>query len=313
MRRALLALTCAVALTAALLGTTLSPAGAQSLIIDLGVTVSDFPDPIGPGNGTVYTVTVTNHDETGILTAPDVRLNNTTTGTVDVAQSTLADDSADGQCAVIANVIDCEFGDLAPGASRTIEVVAVSGLAQTSISDTATVSHGPSNPLAAILDQNPDNNTDSEETTVDSTVSTGYVAPGQCTHFNAAGHDHDLCVPSDEENGVIVTQFAGADAEDGGPTVQVDFSDDPDFQAAVVLDLNWGQGPACRGLGVPSGCFELRHRKTIGEGAFVQMAHCPGVDGEPCLADVYKTPPTNVHFVVHTDSDDPEIGPLKFG
>jgi len=314
MRRALLALISVVGLTASLLGFTLSPAAAQSLIIDLGVQVDDFPDPIGAGNGTIYTVTVTNHDETGLLTAPDVRLHNTTTGTVNVAESSLADDSADGACAVVANVIDCEFADLAAGASRVIKVVSVSSVVQTSISDTAAVSHGPSNPLAPILDQNAANDSDTETTTVDSTLSTGYVGPGECTTHTSPGHDHDLCVPADEDNGVIVTVFQGSTAEDGGPTVSIDFSDDPEFQARVELDLNWGAGAACRGLGTPAGCLELRWRKTIGAGDFAQMQHCPAegfIEGEPCLESAYKTAPTQIHYEVNMQSEDPQIGPLK--
>ena len=312
MRRALLALTTAAALTGGMLAVTLSPAGAQELIIDLGVGVSDNPDPIGAGNGTIYTVTVTNHDETGLLTASDVRLNGTTTGTISSGDSNLADDSADGQCDVTTSTVSCEFDDLAPAASRSISVVSVAGTSDISL--TATVSHGPSNPLSPVLDQNPANNSDTETTTVDSTLSTGYVGPGECTTHTSPGHDHDLCVPADEDNGVIVTRFEGTVAPDGGPTVTADFSTDENFQADVELDLNWGLGAPCRGLGIPSGCTDLRWRKTTAD-PFELMDRCPGVEGEPCLFNAYKVETadgSDIHFEVHMDSDDPEIGPLKF-
>ena len=311
MRRALLALITAAGLTAAMLGITLSPAGAQTLVIDLGATVTDNPDPIGAGNGTIYTVTVTNHEETGLLTASDVRLNATTTGTISTGDSNLADDSADGQCGVTANTVDCEFDNLASGASRSISVVSVAGTSNISL--TAVTSHGPSNPLAPVLDLEQGNNSDTEETTVDPNLSTGYVAPGECTTHTSPGHDHDLCVPADEENGVIVTVFTGGNAEDGGAVTTIDFSTDPEFQANVELDLNFGLGAPCRGLGAPSGCTDLRWRKTVDD-TFELMDRCPGTEGEPCVFNVYKVETSSgsdIHFEVNMHSTDPQIGPLN--
>ena len=116
---------------------------------DLGVTQS-LAAPLSSGGAAQYTITVANNGSQSLADA-------TLSSTLPALQG-LSENSAD--CSITAGVLDCEFGTLAPGASRTIVVTGTVPAATaggtpyslTSVVGTTTVDTDPSNDTATRTD-----------------------------------------------------------------------------------------------------------------------------------------------------------------
>ena len=100
-------------------------------LADLAVTKSASPDPVTVGNDLTYNVTVTNN---GPSDATNVMLSDTLPGGVTFVSAT----PSQGSCSEASGAITCDLGNLANGATATIEIV-VTSTTEGSISNTATV------------------------------------------------------------------------------------------------------------------------------------------------------------------------------
>jgi uncharacterized delta-60 repeat protein/uncharacterized repeat protein (TIGR01451 family) len=118
---------------------------------DLGVTLSDAPDPATVGQDVIYTANVTNY---GPGEATDVALADTLAGAATLGSVA----ASQGTCATAGPTVDCSLGTLASGAVATVTIVVVPS-ALGLISDTATVT-------AEGADPNPANDSASETTSV---------------------------------------------------------------------------------------------------------------------------------------------------
>ncbi len=123
---------------------------------ELSVDVTESADPATPGLPLTYTVTVTNN---GPSPASAVTLTDDWTTTIPGGVILLSFGVSQGQCTLTATAqINCQLGDLASGATATVTIT-LRPLGVGSIADRAEVH-------ATEYDRAPDNNTDSETTTV---------------------------------------------------------------------------------------------------------------------------------------------------
>ena len=130
-------------------GVTLAPAA------DLSVDVAESADPVKVGSQLTYTVSVANN---GRDAATGVTLSSKSAGAPLVSVT-----SAGGTCTVAADrttkAVDCDFGNLPSGATRTVTIVVQASGKPGPVSLTSTVSSG-------VADSNSANNSDTEVTTV---------------------------------------------------------------------------------------------------------------------------------------------------
>jgi uncharacterized repeat protein (TIGR01451 family) len=138
---------------------------------DLGVQLSDAPDPVAPGANVVYTATVTN---LGSTAAAAVVLTDTLPGGTTFVSAVPSQGSCTGTGPVV-----CALGGLAAAASATVQITLTAPGAPATIVDTARVT-------SATIDPNPGNDTASEATTVGQADSDGDGVP-----------DGSDCAPSD--------------------------------------------------------------------------------------------------------------------
>ncbi len=135
---------------------------------DLSITKTDAEDPVPPGGAILYTITV---DNAGPNTARNVVVDDTLPGGVTLVETAGCADDPSG-------VPTCSLGDIAAGgsASYTIAVTVDAGTPTGVLTNTATVSSDTPDPTDCPVDQNPlelcppDNNTATEDTTVDTLV-----------------------------------------------------------------------------------------------------------------------------------------------
>ena len=131
---------------------------------DLGVTVTDVPDPAAVGSNLVYTITITNR---GLFAAPNVRLTNTLPAFVTLKSYT----TSHGTVNTNANPVVGNLGDLA---TKTAAFVVLTVTPQTvgTITNLAIVTSG-------LTDTNPGDNSVSTTTLVDMTAVLGiqFVPP----------------------------------------------------------------------------------------------------------------------------------------
>ena len=127
---------------------------------DLAVSKTDSPDPVAVGDLLSYTVTVNN---AGVGDATGVTLTDTLPTEVDFVSAT----PSQGSCGEAGLVVTCDLGDLGSGASATVTIV-VQPTATGTITNSVTVE-------SAETDENLDNNTDTEETTVAAFLCDGLV------------------------------------------------------------------------------------------------------------------------------------------
>ena len=130
-------------------------------VADLEVTKSDDPDPIALGSGNVtYTLTVTNN-------GPSPATGVVATDTLPASFTFVSATPSQGSCSESDGAITCTLGGLASGASATITVVVTPTEAGTF--ENVVVVGGDQD------DSNPDNNTDTEPTTVTPVADVGIV------------------------------------------------------------------------------------------------------------------------------------------
>ena len=119
---------------------------------DLSVTVADSADPVSKGGTFTYTATITNN---GPDAATGVSLSTTLSGT---ARTIISAAASQGSCAITAPTITCPLGALANSASATVTIT-VKPTATGTLTATSTVTGTETDPTPA-------NNTDAENTTV---------------------------------------------------------------------------------------------------------------------------------------------------
>lgn len=122
---------------------------------DIAVSKNDSRDPVEVGQGFTYTLTASN---LGPDTATDVEVSDTVP-----TEMTIDSVSTDpGSCTFAANAVTCSLGELAPDATVSIEVAVTAQEAGTFLN---TASIGAEQP-----DPDPNDNSVSEETTVEATL-----------------------------------------------------------------------------------------------------------------------------------------------
>ena len=120
---------------------------------DLAITMSDSPDPVVTGNNVTYSITVTNK---GAAAASDVSV----TDTLSAGANFVSAVSSQGSCIESAGTVTCNIGALAKDANANITILVTATTAGT-ITNTASV-------ISGVCDPNADNNTVTQETTVNS-------------------------------------------------------------------------------------------------------------------------------------------------
>jgi hypothetical protein len=289
-----------------LVATLPSVAGAESVVVvDLGVVVSDLPDPVAPSPGTaVYKIEVTNHS---LLPLTATVTDTTDGGTIDAGASTLP-----AGCVVATTSVTCS--DVALGATET-KVLYVAVVVADDVTNTATVSLSPA--LLDVLDTNVANNVDTESTTVLPVATTQagtYLREGETLRFKK----HSVTV-RDSDTGVIARL---ADADLTGVACGVgtcepvglhaDFPANDVYRGYLLTQVNFGTAPPCRGIGATK-CHRIFYR-TSSSMPMVEVFDCltanyiaePG----PCVEQVVKSG-TEFIWDVRMTSDDPDLGSLR--
>ncbi len=211
---------------------------------DLGVSISDSPDPVTTGSNLTYTITVTNG---GPGAAPAVMLTDTLHRRVTFVSAT----PTQGTCTPSTESVSCDLGTIANGASATITIVVTKSEAGV-ISSTAAVS-------GDVGDENQANDTDTEYTnrptaaglaaaiartpgqvTGASLVTepprgTPYdVVPTALTSFPTDGSTYSILTSGDATLADTPNSSGGSGADIDGPSVR----GDTDFDVTILkIDL----------------------------------------------------------------------------
>jgi uncharacterized repeat protein (TIGR01451 family) len=189
------ALVMATALTVALMP--LAGAQAATTQADISVGVSDTPDPAGVGDQVNYAISVHNN-------GPDTAAGVVVTDGTDASLSLESATPSVGTCTQAAQVI-CSVGDLAPGATETIDVLTQATSPGTAVS---TITGHTATP-----DRTGTNNLKFARTT---------IAPAACTLTGTSGDDRLTGTPGDDVlcgaggNDTLIG-FGGNDRLSGGP------------------------------------------------------------------------------------------------
>jgi len=140
-------------------------------LADLGITMTDAPDPVGVGGNITYSIGVNN-------AGPDTANLVTVTDPLPAGVTFVSANSSQGSCAQAAGVVTCNLGTLASGASATITIV-VTTTAAGALNNTATVTAG-------AVDSNTANNSASVSTGVATRPTVGMAAYGFGSGFTAS-------------------------------------------------------------------------------------------------------------------------------
>ena len=159
---------------------------------DLAVSKTDSPDPVMVTDHLTYTITVNN---VGEGEATGVTLTDTLPDSVDFVSVTPSN-----VCGEAAGVLTCDLGDLASGESAAVTIV-VQPTAEGTLTNTVVVE-------SAETDENPDNNTDTETTTVALLLCDGLVP----TIVGTPGNDVITGTNGDD----IIHGLSGNDTISGG-------------------------------------------------------------------------------------------------
>ena len=149
---------------------------------DLELAQTDAPDPTLVGVPVTYTLTITNH---GPATAASV----TATEGLSITASVDSATPSQGSCTVLAHGVNCSLGDIASGATATVDIVGTPGVEGTLTSNATVAAAGP--------DLDTSNNAASVQTTV-----------GSCP-FPAPTIGAPPSVPADTD-GLTATASSGA-------------------------------------------------------------------------------------------------------
>ena len=198
---------------------------------DLAVAKSDGPDPVAPGGLLVYTIVATN---LGPAPSPG-------TAVTDPLPAGTSFVSASPGCTHAAGLVSCALGTLGASASATVTIVVAVGPSVTgTLTNTATVSGGATDPFAA-------NNTDAETTTVVFRAD-GELAHGTVLRADLAGvggfADVDLFRIRQQPYASyeVVVDEAGGDVGTGsGPSLE---RVGPDGTTVLQAATAVGSGPA---------------------------------------------------------------------
>jgi uncharacterized repeat protein (TIGR01451 family) len=129
-------------------------------VANLGVTVTDAPDPVAQGSNITYTVTVTN-------AGPSSATSVTATVPVPANVTFVSGTATQGTCAVASGTITCTIGTMASGATVTATIV-VTATAAGTVNASITVA-------SPVLDPTPGNNSASASTTVNAPASADFT------------------------------------------------------------------------------------------------------------------------------------------
>lgn len=303
MRKVFSAVAAITALAATLVGFTPAPGIAAESVADLSVSVDDSPDQVSPPGGIVlYTVTVANN---GPVAAPAADFRDTTRGGAFVRSLSLLPAGCSGPADGAADpTIDCRFLAFPAGATRTIEVAIRTPASVGQVTNTVSASIPP----GAVFDNNPANDsaTDTTAVTATSDGAASLLTQGQSLTYKT----HTLTVTS-AVNGII-TALSTAPAEGAqcgdsacGDGLRVWFDSNPRFQGLVSVDVNFGKGDPCRGLGKES-CTSLYSRK---DGVVTVVPLCSAAPtASPCIEQIYKVD-GHIHHSVRMRSEDPDLLP----
>jgi uncharacterized repeat protein (TIGR01451 family) len=152
---------------------------AVNAVANLGVTITDAPDPVSQGSNITYTVTVNN-------AGPSAAANVTATTALPANTTFVSASATAGTCALASGTITCTMGTMASGASVTATVILTANAAG-AVSATVTVA-------STTTDPTPGNNSATASTTVNAattdfglnvTPTSQFVAAGQSTSFTA--------------------------------------------------------------------------------------------------------------------------------
>ena len=139
-------------------------------LADLGITMTDAPDPVGVGGNITYSLGVNNAgpDTANIVTVSDP---------LPVGVTFVSASSSQGTCTHTAGTVTCNVGTLAAGGSASITIV-VTTTAAGALNNTATVTSG-------AVDSNTANNSASVSTSVATRPTVGMSAYGPGSGFTA--------------------------------------------------------------------------------------------------------------------------------
>jgi uncharacterized repeat protein (TIGR01451 family) len=128
---------------------------------DLAVDKTDSPDPVLVTDHLTYTITV---DNVGEGDATEVMLTDILPASVDFVSVT----TSQGSCGESGGTVDCDLGNLANDADVATVTIVVKPTATGTITNSVAVE-------SAETDENPTNNTDTEDTTVNALLCNGLV------------------------------------------------------------------------------------------------------------------------------------------
>ena len=315
-RLALSVLVAAAALVAASIVTVTTPAGALGLV-DLSASATANPalavSP--PGSLVIYTATFKNE---GSIEASGVFTNTTSNGKLIRASA-----GAPATCTVPAALtsdpaISCN-ATLAAGQSFAVRVV-IQSPATAGAVITNTSKARATDALYQTVDDVQDLVIANNSKTVTTQVTASNTAAGSAAFVQEGGtlsyKKHVLTVRA-ADLGVVayLSDVPAPQTADCGGTpcnegLRAEFDQDPSFFGLVAIDVNFGTGDPCRGLGNGS-CHPLFFRKgPLAPTAPILACGSQGAD-DPCLESTYKGG-TEFHFVVVLQTDDPDLlSPVK--
>jgi hypothetical protein len=311
MRRLVLSvLGAAVALLAASFAAIPSTAGAAGLV-DLSASTASNPAAVSPpGALVIYTATFRNE---GAVSVAGLFTNATSNGKLVQANVSLP-----GACVLPAAgtadpSISCS-ASLAAGQALTLEVVVQSPLtAPSAVANSSSARVDPS--VVQVLDLFPANDNASVTTPVRAT--TGVGAAGFVREGGTLSYKKHVLTVRDADLGVVafLNDVPAVQSADCGGTpcqegLRADFDQDPRFFGLVAVDVNFGPGDPCRGIGADQ-CHPLFFRKGAIQPTAPILPCGSQAPNDPCQESVAKVG-TEFHFVVVMQTDDPDLlSPVK--
>ena len=119
---------------------------------DLSITQTDTPDPVNVASNMSYTLLASNN-------GPDDATGVTVVDTLPAGAVFQSASATQGACSEVSGVVTCALGDLASGATATVNIALTAPFVTGTMTNTATISGNETDPIAG-------NNANSESTTV---------------------------------------------------------------------------------------------------------------------------------------------------